>query len=258
MPPKHKAPPLGLHHLVSQIQYNQEVADEVASGSADHRHALAKLQQWQRARLDATYQDLRATERYSPACEFFLDELYGGRDVARRDAELNKAAPVMKRFLPDDLLGAVGDALRLQAMSLAFDFELAGHLLEASIIDQPTYAEAYRAQGQWTGRREQLKLISDLGRLLGQTVQHAMVHRLIRMMRTPAKLAGVGLLQSFLQEGLDAFAHMGPADHFIDTIQEREGFALEALLRGESHPFSPWIGTGPDPVRVATPVESSA
>lgn len=242
-----------MHHLVAQIQYNQQVADEVGVASASQRAVLAKLQLWQRARLDETYQDLRTSDRYRPACEFFLDELYGGRDVAQRDAELAKAAPVMRRFLPDDLLAAVGDALRLQAMSLAFDLELAGHLLGASVIDQPSYAEAYRAQAQWAGRGEQLKLIYELGMLLGQTVQHAMVHRLIRMMRTPAKLAGVGLLQTFLQEGLDAFAHMGPANHFIDTIRDREQRALEALLAGDRYPFSPWIGEGPKPVRVAKP-----
>lgn len=245
----------GMAHLSEQIEYNQSVADQISESSPRHKQVLQALQHWQRARLDATYQDLRSSERYHAACEFFLDELYGGRDVAARDRQLNKAAPVMRRFLPDDLLGAVGDALRLQAMSLAFDFKLAGLMLEAERIDQPTYAAAYGLDQDWAGRQEQLTLIFELGHLLGETVQHAMVHRLIRMMRAPAKLAGFGLLQSFLQEGLDAFSTMGAPDLFLETIHTREHQALEAMRSGDPYPFHPWIGEGPAPTWIG-PAES--
>jgi len=240
----------GMAHLSAQIEYNQSVADQISSSSEEHKSVLQALQQWQRARLDATYADLRASDRYHAACEFFLDELYGGRDVAARDRQLTKAAPVMRRFLPDDLLAAVGDALRLQAMSLAFDFKLAGLLLGADAINQPSYAEAYQRDENWAGRREQLTLIFELGQLLGETVQHAMVHRLIRMMRAPAKLAGFGLLQAFLQEGLDAFSKMGAPDLFLETIHSREQQALEAMQAGDPYPFQPWIGQGPEPISI--------
>ncbi len=240
----------GMAHLSAQIEYNQSVADQISESSEHHKRVLQALQQWQRARLDATYADLRSSDRYHAACEFFLDELYGGRDVAARDRQLTKAAPVMRRFLPDDLLAAVGDALRLQAMSLAFDFKLAGLLIEAEVIDQPGYAEAYRRDQNWAGRREQLTLIFELGQLLGETVQHAMVHRLIRMMRAPAKLAGFGLLQAFLQEGLDAFSKMGAPDLFLETIHTREQQALEAMQAGDLYPFQAWIGQGPEPILI--------
>lgn len=241
----------GMAHLSKQIEYNQLVADQISESSQRHKQVLQALQHWQRARLDATYADLRSSDRYHAACEFFLDELYGGRDVAARDRQLSKAAPVMRRFLPDDLLGAVGDALRLQAMSLSFDFKMAGLMLEVECIDQPTYATAYCTDQDWAGRQEQLALIFELGHLLGETVQHAMVHRLIRMMRGPARLAGFGLLQSFLQEGLDAFATMGAPDLFLETINAREEQALEAMRSGELYPFRPWIGEGPEPTWIS-------
>ena len=246
----------GFAHLTAQIAWNQEVAQAVAESSSEHQKVLAAVQTWQRARLDGTYSDLRQAERYQAACEFFLDELYGGRNVAERDKQLDRAAPIMKRFLPDHLLGAVGDALRLQAMSLLFDYELAGHLIECRQIDQEVYSEAYRAQGDWAGRRDQLRLIHELGYLLGETVRHPMIHRLIRLMRTPAKVAGVGLLQRFLQEGLDAFAVMGVPDHFLETIRDREQEALVAMESGQTQPFGRWIGNGPEPIKVARSTES--
>ncbi|MFW6339929.1 MAG: FFLEELY motif protein, partial [Wenzhouxiangella sp.] len=183
--------------------------------------------------------------RYLPACEFFLDELYGGRDFVERDRQLMRAAPVMRRFLPDHLLAAVGDAMQLQAVSQQFDLALAELLCDVDPITQPDYARAYREQADWEGREHQLSLIRELGELLGQTVQRPLVHRLIRLMHGPAVLAGFGMLQVFLRDGLDAFAEMGPADHFLDTISAREHAGLEAMREGSDWPFERWIGHGP-------------
>jgi hypothetical protein len=233
-------------HLSEQIARNQRVADRVAACSPGLRRSLDRLQQWQCRRLDATYADLRADPRYRAACDFFLDELYGGRDVHERDRQLSRVVPVMRRFLPTHLLHAVGDAIRLQAVSLEFDLALAELLQAVEVIDQAAYATAYRSQGAWAERGEQLVLIDDLGRVLDETVQRPLVHRLIRMMHRPAVMAGFGALQGFLRRGLDAFAEMRGADYFLATIAERERLALEAMRAGQDWPFEPWIGTGPD------------
>ena len=232
-------------HLQDQIRRNQVIAARVDALDAATLQSLARLQHWQRQRLDATYADLRASARYLAACEFFLDELYGGRDVAARDHQLKRAAPVMRRFLPDHLLHAVGDAMQLQAISLEFDLALAELLVAVDPIAQPEYAQAYRLQGDWQGREQQLVLIRQLGELLGETVQKPLVHRLVRLMHGPAVLAGFGALQEFLRDGLAAFATMGAADHFLATISEREAMALEAMRSGSEWPFAAWIGTGP-------------
>lgn len=232
-------------HLQDQIRRNQAIAARVDALDTPRSRSLYRLQHWQRRRLDATYADLRSSPRYLPACEFFLDELYGGRDVAARDHQLKRAAPVMRRFLPDHLLHAVGDAMQLQAISLEFDLALSDLLVEVDPISQPAYARAYREHGDWSGRERQLVLIRALGELLGETVQRPLVHRLVRLMHGPAVLAGFGALQIFLRDGLAAFAEMGEADHFLDTISEREGTALEHMRSGSDWPFERWIGQGP-------------
>lgn len=234
-------------HLEHQIARNQKVADEINSATPGLRESLDRLQHWQRARLDATYADLRAEPRHRAACEFFLDELYGGRNVHERDRQLARVVPVMRRFLPTHLLYAVGDAIRLQAVSLEFDLDMAGMLSERGPIRQPDYAWAYQRQEAWSQREEQIEMIRDLGELLDETVSRPMVHRLIRMMHGPAVIAGFGALQGFLRRGLDAFAEMGDATHFLDTIESRERRALEAMRAGSEWPFQEWIGKGPDP-----------
>lgn len=239
---------LAVAHLNEQIDRNLAIAERIPQ-HGPWRESLDRLQSWQRARLDETYADLRARDLFRPACEFFLDELYGGRDVHARDRQLKRVVPIMRRFLPGHLLYAIGEAMHLQAISLEFDLRLAELLIEVEHITQPEYARAYRAEGDWEGREQQLRLIRELGDLLVETVRKPMVHRLIRMMRVPAEVAGVGLLQEFLQRGLDAFAHMKGAPEFLETIDRREAEALARLKRGEDWPFEPWIGRGPSRTR---------
>lgn len=230
--------PAGARHLEIQIDRNLAIAERIpAAGRL--RESLDRLQRWQRARLDATYADLRSQARFQPACDFFLDELYGGRDVHARDRQLQRVAPIMRRSLPDHLLFAVGEAMHLQAMSLELDFALAEILIDVPELNQPAYARAYREHGAWDAREEQLRLIRELGQLLDTTVRKPMVHRLIRLMRKPAEIGGVGRLQAFLQRGLDSFYHMDGADAFLDTVIERESTALEAMKTGADWPFEP-------------------
>jgi len=234
-----------IDHLTAQIERNQDIAARLARAGPALNQRLIELQDWQRQRLDACYDDLRQTARYRPACDFFLDELYGGKDFRERDRQLARVVPVMRRFLPDHLLLAVGDAMRLQAVSLEFDLDLAELLIDVERIDQPAYAGAYRRHGAWDLRADQIDLIEGLGRVLDETVHRPMVHRLVRMMRGPAVLAGFGALQSFLTRGLDAFARMHGAEYFLDTITERERLALDAMKAGADWPFEQWIGEGP-------------
>ncbi len=232
-------------HLQEQIRRSQAITARVEALDVSRARSLARLQHWQRRRLDATYQDLRDQPRYLPACDFFLHELYGGRDVVERDRQLKRAAPVMRRFLPDHLLAAVGDAMQLQAVSLEFDLAVSDLLVDVENITQPEYARAYRQHGDWEGRERQLRLIRELGELLGETVQKPLVHRLVQLMHGPAVVAGFRMLQEFLRDGLNAFAEMGAADYFLDTISEREGTALRHMRAGRDWPFEEWAGRGP-------------
>ena len=233
----------GADYLVEQTRHSLALLDRLDRDSARYPR-LDELQHWQRCRLRETYDDLRRQDHYRPACVFFLEELYGGRDMRTRDSQLDRALPIMRRTLPDHLLHAVGEAMRLQAMSMDFDARMS-RLIEGPLT-QPEYARAYRRLAAWEGRREQIRLIGDLGELLHRTVKVPMIRRLVRWMRGPAHAAGFGKLQGFLDDGLSAFAEMGDdATQFVSTITRRETRALGLIEQGSEWPFREWIGQGP-------------
>ena len=216
-------------------------------------HALAKrldepgfqlaefeiVQAWQRQRLAQTYADLISRDRYSAAGEFFLTELYGGLHFRERDQEVARVLPVMVRMLRDDMLLALAEAFELQSLSLSLDMDMAAIVRKSGWdeLNIHRYGETYRACGRRADREKQVETIRDLGLVLNELVHHRLVLWLIRTVRGPARAAGFGRLQSFLEQGLTAFRIMGDGSTFIETIWKKETDVMRRLMAADDNPF---------------------
>jgi len=199
---------------------------------------LDVLQNFQRERLAASYADLQAQPRYAPATDFFLAELYGGRDMGARDAQLTRALPILEATLPKRLRHALADAFRLQSLSLQLDIALAEEMQRQGVesMDTAGYVSIYPCVPR-TLREEQIELIYCLALELDRAVRLPLVGALIRAMRAPARAAGFAELQTFLERGLGAFGAMGGAQIFASTIRDRETAVMERLYAGDPDPF---------------------
>jgi hypothetical protein len=220
------------------LAWNHRLAEKIsAPGFA--LEPFQTLQQWQRQRLAESYADLMKQESYRPACEFFLEDLYGGLDFLKRDQEVARVMSVMLRFLPGTTLLTMADAFELQALSLEFDMEMAERLgsTGALELDVATYGVIYRHCGNRPLRERQIILIKDLGDELAKLVHKPFVVRLIRLMRAPAYAAGFGALQAFLESGVLSFRQLEDPVFFVNTIYEREWLSKQKLFDGETEPF---------------------
>ena len=199
-----------------------------------------QLREWQSQRLAATHADLMAEARYHAAAQFFLDELYGTKDTARRDADVARVVPTLSKFLPASGLEIVADAVELDALSEFLDAAMIAALgPRIDALDAASYGAAYRAVGRRDQREHQLDLIADLGRALDQLTRKAFAGTALKMMRKPAELAGFGELQAFLETGYDAFRLMKGADAFLDRIVTRERAVLSGLFAGNDAVLAP-------------------
>ena len=107
----------------------------------------------------------------------------------------------------------------------------------ADITDK-AYAEAYRRCGKRAQRELQLKLIGEVGEALAALTRKPLIHAALRIMRAPARLAGLAELQTFLENGYDAFHKMGDSSEFLATIATREAAILQRLYDGAPRPFN--------------------
>src|SRR5687768_3260506 len=199
---------------------------------------LKELKRWQSARLEATYADLASQPRYQAATSFFLDDLYGPKDFSGRDQAMLRIVPVMRRLLPATAVETAALAIELEALSESLDHRLATALPEGP-IDAESYAEGYRASSTPEEREHQVDLIVAVGTRLDALVKKPLIFHTLKLMRQPARVAGLSDLQDFLERGFESFREMGGAERFLDIVRERETEILRCLFSGRPLPFSP-------------------
>lgn len=202
---------------------------------------LPVLQRWQSARLETTFTDFLAEPRTEPAARFFLDDLYGDYDVTSRDRDVERVLPLMRKLLPAHLIETAADAIELAWISHALDMRMAEQLEKRAPrlrkLDEALYAKAYRAVGKPRLRAHQITLVLRVGKTLDEAVHKPWIPRLLRASRLPAKIAGLGTLQTFLERGFAAFKELRGADDFLNAIADRELETSRRLLAGEKNPF---------------------
>lgn len=208
------------------------------AGNPQLARTIAHLGEWQLRRLRRTYADLEASPRYAAAIRFFETDLYGPSDFASRDTDLARVVPVMRRLLPAGALETVASAVELNALSQDLDRAMIDELRSfGDRFGVSDYCAAYRRMGQHHRRRRQIRLIGDVGVSLDRYVAKPMVRSALRMMRKPARVAGLTALQGFLERGFAAFAQMRGAVEFLATIESRETMIHEAIVGGANDPF---------------------
>jgi len=204
--------------------------------------ARLALRAWQAQRLERTYPDLLASERYRPAAAFFLSDLYGPKDVTARDDGVARILPTLERVMPEAALDAIARAIELDALSERLDLAVAGRLErrqgEAAITDS-AYAAAYRAASPRAERERQIALLGDIGTLLDRLAHKPLLAGAIRMMEAPARRAGLGALHDFLARGLLAFRHMRGAGEFLRIVDTRERLINDRIFGGDPAPLAP-------------------
>jgi hypothetical protein len=190
------------------------------------------LKSYQQRRFSHTYADLLRGGRYGAAARFFLEELYGPSDFTRRDAQFARVVPALVRLFPVEIVDTVAALAELHALSEQLDSSMAAELDGASIsgID---YIGAWQRTGRATERRAQVSLTSEVAGRLDRFTRRVLFRKSLFLMRGPARAAGLGELQRFLETGFDTFREMKGAAQFITIIEERE-HALSAALFGAS------------------------
>ena len=181
---------------------------------------VVALKAFQQRRFSHTYADLLRTTRYGPAARFFLDELYGPGDFTRRDSQFARIVPGLVLF-PKELLATVGRLSELHGLSEELDTRMGATLGEPKVgpID---YLRAWQSVGRAADRQRQVVLTLAVAERLDRLTRKPLLRHALHLMRAPARAAGVGDLQRFLEIGFDTFREMNGAREFLAIIKERE------------------------------------
>lgn len=210
-----------------------ELREQTDRSNAIHREYLgdpvllqryARFVAWQLDYMLPFYADLGATADRAAAVEFFVSDLTG-IDISERDHEFAKVVPLMSRMLPEKALIAVATAMRLNARVLGINLSICRELFKGQAIDyaitEASYCLACRRASRLEECLELVHLTAEIGRDLDQLIRIPMIGLTLRAMRLPARLAGFGALQKFLERGYQTFNALQDVDQFLDDMTVR-------------------------------------
>jgi hypothetical protein len=218
----------------SILGHLHEVARErqrrAGSPQLDARVRLLKA--YQQRRFARTYADLLATARYGAASRFFLEELYGPTDFTERDAQFVRVVPALVRLFSHEIVATVSTLAQLHALSERLDSTMA-ELLASGTPDRASYIAAWQEAGRPELREKQIALTLSVGDSLDRLTRNPLVRHSLRMMRGPARAAGLGELQRFMEAGFDTFKAMRGASEFLETVGSRERALISFLFSAD-------------------------
>lgn len=191
------------------------------------------LKAYQQARFARTHADLLAHTAFGLAARFFLDDLYGPQDFADRDAQFARIVPALTRLFPAEIVETVEALAKLHALSEQLDTQMA-RLLPRSAWGAPHYLRAWQTLGRQDDRQQQLAQVLQLGRQLQHYTRNRWLRQTLKLMRSPARAAGLGALQAFLERGFDTFAAMKDVDAFLNQIETRETAAIQRYFAADA------------------------
>jgi hypothetical protein len=223
-----------------ELDRNRALREERARDKAAEK-GMQLLREWQVERLKRTHADLLASPRYQRAARFFLSDIYGPRDFAKRDESIERVYSSMVTVLPPAALHTIAVAVEVHVLSTELDRALwkvlTRDLKVADALTEAQYVEGFRRCANRDERLRQVTLIRQVGEDLDDIAHRPLLGRLLKMARGPAKLAGFGELQDFLERGFEAFRSMNGAGEFLDAIVTRESAIIERIYAGHPAPL---------------------
>lgn len=198
---------------------------------------------FQNKRLENAYKDLLQDDGMRMACRFFLDQLYCTHDVSTRDHQVERVLPKLEKLLPSAAVNTVRKVIYMDYLAETLDEGICNFInteeweIDIKLQDE-IYIRAFRDQGQFDLREQQILLVREVGESLRKLMRLPFLRPLMKMTRGAAQKANLEDFHDFLSQGLEAFASLEKPTLFFQIIQERETGILEGIRQGSLSKFS--------------------
>jgi hypothetical protein len=227
--------PLGLQKAITALRQGQ-------GRTAEFLRLKNEIKVFQNSRLESTYKDLLEDKGMRAACRFFLDQLYCTHDVSTRDHQVERVLPKLEKLLPGGAVDTVKKVIYMDYLAELLDDEITLFINEKEFnsdnsLKEVAYMEAFRKQGQFDLREQQILLVREVGESLRKLMRLPFLRPLMKMTRGAAQKANLEDFHDFLSQGLDAFASLEKPTLFFQLIQEREMSILEGIRQGTLSKF---------------------
>ena len=194
---------------------------------------LRAVQNYQIARMRSTHEALFRSPAYRPLCEFFLEDLYGPREIgtSRAGALHSLVAalrPVLPAWIHDGALGLID----LHSLSERLDERLARVLLSRgapSPLETADFESAYVGCDDREERLQQIALSAAATRFGHALATHPSSARLLDGARRLRGLPRLEPLLAMLERGSRGFFLAHAIDPFVEAMRAGETAYLNGV-----------------------------
>lgn len=204
-----------LHSKVEELKVARTLNGQDSSFTTTKK----QVKLFQIKHIESSNQDFIKDSNAKGALNFFLDEIYGIKDLSKRDEEVERFIFTMEKLISKDTLEVIFNAVNLNLITETLDNSLALQLKPN--FTEEDYKKAY-IQSSKEQRLEQVEIIEKLGTSLSSLVKIPFLGMLMKTMTIPAKAQNVYNLHLFLQKGLEVFKSTRNANSIIHTVATRE------------------------------------
>ncbi len=201
-------------------------------GNAQLLKNYDRFANWQLEYLMPFFSDLHDREGYAEAIDFTMSDL-AGIGISSRDRDLERAAPAITSILPLGALQTIARAAETNARILEVNISICRSLLvNNELPDEITvhqYCLACREASSMEECMELVYRVTELGRTLKSLVNIPMIGITLKAMRLPARAAGFGDLQTFLEDGYRIFRQIPDIEHFLSQIESRTEMIFQTI-----------------------------
>jgi hypothetical protein len=155
---------------------------------------------------------------------------------------VERVLPKLEKLLPGGAVETVRKVIYMDYLAELLDDEITLFINDKefysdALLKEKSYIEAFRKQGQFDLREQQIFLVREVGESLRKLMRLPFLRPLMKMTRGAAQKANLEDFHNFLSEGLDAFASLEKPTLFFQLIQEREMSILEGIRQGTLSKF---------------------
>jgi hypothetical protein len=187
---------------------------------------------WQIHYMSSFFDDLRRSPDFDAAIDFFISDMTG-ISISKRDEDFARVVHVMVRMLPEGALVTLAEAMEVNAraleMNIAICRDLAREPDEFANLSERDYCLACRRSGTLAEAMELVDMMHDVGHSLDHLIRIPLMGATLRAMRWPARVAGFGSLQEFLETGYRRFHEIEEPGRFLDGLATRVGEVFERV-----------------------------
>jgi hypothetical protein len=228
-------------HSEAHVRAAERLKHFTERSNAAHRRYLGDAElfsryeafvDWQIRYMSSFFDDLRISPDCDAAIDFFISDMTG-IGISQRDEDFARVVHVMVRMLPEKALVTLAEAMEVNARALEINIAICLELDRApedfAGLSEREYCRACRTCSTLPDAMELVEMMHDVGYSLDHLIRIPLMGATLRAMRWPARMAGFGSLQEFLETGYRRFHEIDEPGRFVDDLATRVGEVFERV-----------------------------